>query len=310
MELQSIRYFLAVADAASFRRAAEHVGVSQPAVSQSIALLEAELGTRLFDRAARRVTLTPAGRDFLDPARRALAEFDALRGHLDRARGVVRGRLEIGTTDVASIYVLPRVYRTFRGQHPDVELSVRVEGTESLLRQLRDGAVELAIISLSVADRNAELPGPGFVAKPLFREQLLFLLAKSHPLAARRRLTLADLADTPLITFKADSITRRAVDDLFRAHGLAPRVAMEMSSPEAIKKLVEVGLGMSVLPAPSVRAEIRSGTLVAPTVKNARLERVLGVVWDGRRTLSPAGDAFLSMLDRVRNVREGPEAPA
>jgi DNA-binding transcriptional LysR family regulator len=302
MELQAIRYFLAVADEGSFRRAAERVGVSQPAVSQAIAQLEGELDVRLFDRASRRVSLTPDGRQFLEPARRALAEFEGLRGHLDRSRGIVRGRLEIGTTDVASIYVLPKVYREFRGRYPDVELSVRVEGTESLLRQLREGAIEVAIISLSVAERLAKLPGPGFVSKPLFREELLFLLASGHPLAGRRTVTLRDLAETPLITFKSDSITRRAVDDLVREHGLVPRIAMEMSSPEAIKKLVEVGLGASILPAQSVRAELAAGTLIAPRVSGVQLRRVLGVVWDGRHTLSPAGEAFVRMLDDVRNV--------
>jgi DNA-binding transcriptional LysR family regulator len=308
MDVRSLRYFLAVAGSGSFRAAARQQGVSQPAVSQSIAVLEGELGLRLFDRVARRVTLTAEGRVFLEPARRLVDDFDDLRGLLDRSRGAVRGRLELGTTDAASIYVLPKVYRAFRKRHPEVELSVRVEGTESLLRQLADRAVELAIVSYEVGERRALLPGPCYVAEPLHREDLQFILSARHPLAARRRVDLEELARTPLITFKEDSITRRAVAQVFAHAGLEPRVAMEISSPEAIKKLVEVGLGASVLPARSVAAEVRAGTLVAPAVRGVHLQRVLAVVRDGRRHASPAARAFLELAERVRNVAVEPRA--
>jgi DNA-binding transcriptional LysR family regulator len=271
-----------------------------------VALLEDEIGARLFDRVGRRVGLTPEGRLLLGPARTVLDELDGLRNLVDRARGVVRGRLELGTTDAASIYVLPRVYRAYRRRHPDVELSVHVEGTEPLLRQLLERTVEIAVVSLSAGDRRAAPPAPGFSAEPLYREDLVFLLPARHPLAGRPAVTLSELAETPLITFKQDSITRQAVAGVFAAAGLEPRVAMEVSSPEAIKKLVEVGLGISVLPARSVAAEVRAGTLVAPRVAWTKLERVLGVVRDARRTASPAAEAFLDLLETVRNVpREG-----
>jgi DNA-binding transcriptional LysR family regulator len=114
--------------------------------------------------------------------------------------------------------------------------------------------------------------------------------------------TLADLAAVPLLAFKRDSVTRRAVDALFREAGLSPRVAMEMSSPEAIKRLVAVGLGASVLPARSVVAEVRARKLAALDVQGRRLERILGVVRDARRTASPAAAAFLALLEAIRNV--------
>jgi DNA-binding transcriptional LysR family regulator len=306
VDIRALRYFLAVVDRGSFAAGARHVGISQPAVSQAVAQLEDELSTRLFDRAGRRAELTPEGRAFAESARSVVTEFDELPSRLDRARGVVRGRLELGTTDVASIYVLPEVYRLCRREYPDVELSVRVEGTESLLRQLAEHAVEIAVITLTAGDLRAEVPPP-FAAESLFREQLDFLVAPGHPLAKRREVGLGDLAPTPLISFKAESITRRAVDARFREHGVEPRVAMEMSSPEAIKKLVEVGLGAAVLPARSVASEVKAGTLVPLRIREGRLSRVLGVVRDPRRTPSPAAAAFLGLLDRVRD-RVDPES--
>jgi DNA-binding transcriptional LysR family regulator len=304
VDIRSLRYFLAVVDEGSFGAGARRASVSQPAISQAIAQLEEELSARLFDRGGRRVALTPDGEAFVESARRVVAEFDELPARLDRARGVVRGRLEIGTTDVASIYVLPRVYRAYRRRYPQVEISVRVEGTESLLRQLAARTIEIAVITLSVGDRVADVPAP-FSAEPLFREQLDFLVSKGHPLAGRGRLALADLAEQPLITFKEDSITRQAVDALFREHGIEPRVAMEMSSPEAIKRLVEVGLGMGILPARSVSSEVRAGTLVGLPLRDAKLDRVLGVTRDPRRTPSPAAAAFLGLLEQIRNVPAG-----
>jgi DNA-binding transcriptional LysR family regulator len=308
MDLQTIRYFLAVAEEGSFGAAARRVGVSQPAISQGIARLEGEVGGRLFDRSARRAALTPEGELLLEPARRLRDDAESLGNLIDRSRGVVRGRLELGTTDAASIYVLPRVYRAFRRRYPDVELSVRVEGTRPLLRQLADRSIELGIVSLSVGDLSALPADSPWLADPLYREDLPFILSARHPLASRRRIELAELADTPFITFKEDSVTRRAVAALFAAAGMEPRVAMEISSPEAIKKLVEVGLGASVLPARSVAAEVRAGTLVTPTVRGARLDRVLGVVRDPRRSPSPAAAAFLRLLEQVRNVRAAPDA--
>ena len=305
MDARALRYFVAVADAGSFRAAARRLSLSQPAVSQAIASLEGGLSAKLFDRGGREIALTPAGRVLLEPARRALAELDALPGLLDRSRGVVRGRLELGTTDVASIYVLPKVYRTFGRRYPEAELSVHVEGSEPLLSLLRRGALELAIVSLQIGGEVAPIP-EGFSATPFFREPLDFVVAGTHPLAGRRRVTLAEVAAVPLLGFKSDSVTRRAVDARFREEGLSPRVAMEMSSPEAIKKLVAVGLGGAVLPARSVAAEVRAGTLAVLPVQGPRLERVLGVVRDARRTASPAASAFLELLEGIRNVEAVP----
>lgn len=305
MEIRSLRTFLAVLETGSFRAAAERLGVTQPAISQTIANLEDELSCRLFDRRRRGITPTFEGERLAEMARPVVGEFDELPTRFDRVRGEVRGRLEIGTTDVASIYVLPKVYRAFRSRYPQVDLSVRVEGTAPLLDQLHRAAIELAIITLSAGDRDADVPPP-FRAEPLFREQLDFLVARQHPFAKRRRVTLEDLASEPLITFKPDSITRQAVDSVFREAGLEPRIGMEMSSPEAIKKLVGVGLGLGVLPYRSVAAEVRAGSLRTLRVEGVDLQRVLGIVRDAGRSPSPAAAAFLDLLERIRNVEVSP----
>jgi DNA-binding transcriptional LysR family regulator len=302
IDVRLLRYFRAVAEAGSFRAGARRAGVSQPAVSQAVALLEEEIGAQLFERVSRRALLTREGSLLLEHARRLIAEFDDLPALLARSRGVVCGRLEIGTTDAASIHVLPKVYRTFRRRYPQVELSVRVEGTASLLRELEARSIELALLNLKVGSTETRLPEGGFEGRPLFREDLLFVVSARDSLASKRRVSLSDLADTPFLTFKSDSITRRAVETLFREHGATLRVAMEISSPEAIKKLVEVGLGASVLPSRSVQAEVQAGRLAILSVPEAKLARILGVAQDARRAASPAVQAFLGLCERIRNV--------
>lgn len=300
MDPRLLAAFFGVAETSSFRAAARRLHLSQPAVSQAVARLERELGVRLFVR-GKRVSLTPEGTRFLEPARRAHAELESLKGIFDVRPDVVRGRLELGTTDVASIYVLPRVYRMFRSRHPEVELSVRIEGSESLLAQLAASAVEIAVISLAVGDRRASLPSAAYRAEALFREDLVFVAGRRHPLAKRRQLSRRDLADHAFITFKRESITRQAIDHYFAEEEVTPRIAMEMSSPETIKRLVEVGLGTSCLPARSVRDEIRAGSLVALPVRGGKISRELGLVWNDKRGLSRAGQAFLDLARESRD---------
>lgn len=185
--------------------------------------------------------------------------------------------------------MLPRAFRRFTRRHPEIDLSVTVEGTEPLLGALRARRIELAVANLPV-------PGGDIEASVVDEDRLLPVLPRAHPLAGRKRIRPEELSETPMITFKSESVTRREVDRAFAARGIAPRVAMEISSPEAIKKLVEAGLGFSFLPARSVRAEIREGKVASPALAGMRLDRKLGLFRVKGRYLSPAAAAFAALI--------------
>ncbi len=289
MELPNVRAFLAVVREGGFSAAARVLHLSQPSVSTRVRRLEEKIGEPLFERRGKDVRLTAAGTHLLPIAEDLVRSAEDLARAARDFRSLKRGRLDIGTTDVASIYVLPRAYRRFVRLYPEVDLSVAVEGSVPLLGALRAGRIELAVANLPVE-------GDDLAADVIDRDDLLPVLPRRHPLAARKRVRLDELASIPMITFKANSVTRREVDRAFAASGLAPRIAMEISSPEAIKKLVEVGLGFSILPARSVRADLREGRLASPALSGPRLERRTGLIRPQNRYLSPAALAFASLV--------------
>lgn len=287
-----LRSFLEVARQEGFSAAARTLHMTQPTISMQIGRLEESLGVRLFDRKGRKAALTPAGRHLLRYVEDVLRAAGDLESAAEDFCGLQAGVLDIGTTDVASIYVLPRAYRRFLSAYPAVDLSVAIDGSTPLMQALREGRIELAICSLPVDGEEIDVT-------VIDRDRLLVILPRRHPLAGRKRIRLEALSDTPMITFKANSVTRREVDRVFVSRNLSPEVAMEISSPEAIKKLVEVGLGFAVLPERSVRAEIRDGRLASPSLIGIRLERKIGVVRMKGRYLSPATRAFLEILGKV-----------
>lgn len=289
-DLAPLRAFLAVTREGGFSAAARALHLTQPTVSMQIRRLEEEWGERLFEREGRRVRPTPAGAHLAAAAEEVVRAAENLTGAARDLRDVRAGDLQIGTTDVASIYVLPRAYRAFLEHYPAVDLSVTVDGTLPLLDALREGRIELAVATLPV-------PGVEWETAVVDRDPLFPILPRRHPLAGRKRIRPEELADTPMIAFKENSVTRREVDRAFAGAGVRPRVAMEISSPEAIKKLVEVGLGFAVLPERSVRAEIAAGRLASPALAGVRLERRIGVVRLRGRYLSPAARAFLAILE-------------
>ncbi len=295
MEWSFLEAFVAVARSGSVSAAARKIHITQPAVSVRIRRLEEQVGERLFHRSGRGVALTAAGSHLLPRAEEALLAAKAFSTAAADYSGVRGGELRIGTTDVASIYILPGAYRLFLRRFSEVELSVRVEGTTSLLAALREGEIEIAVVSLPAE-------GDDLVVTKIASDPLVAVLPSSHPLAKRSRVDLGQLVATPMITFKRDSVTRRMVEREFGLRGLEPRIGMEISSPEAIRKLVEVGLGFSFLPARSVRREVREGRLASPKITGVRFDRTIGAVMLEGRYLSPAAQAF---LDTVKIRGEG-----
>lgn len=304
MEVTPLRSLIAVARLKSVSEAARSLHLTQPAVSAHLRRLESEFGAKLVVRSGRGSALTPAGEFLVPYAERVIHGLEDLGAAAEDFRGARGGSLAIGTTDVASVYVLPRVYRRFVHAHPAIDLSVVVEGTESLLDALSEDRIELLVASLGEEERG------GLVFEAIATEKLVAILPTEHPLASRRRVRLDELAPSPLITFKSDSHTRRRISRRFAENGLSPTIGMEISSPEAIRKLVEVGLGYAFLSERSVRAAIREGRVVSPAIEGVRFERSIGIAYQRGRYLSPAADAFLALVrDRGKSKRK-PEGTA
>ena len=290
MELSPVhvRTFAEVVRHASFSRAAEGLHLSQPAVSHHIRHLEQALGARLLERVGRRAFPTAAGEVLLEHAGRALAELEAARQAIQRLRGVVAGRVRLGTGATASTYFLPDVLRRLRARHPDLELVVVTGNSPELAASVAASQLDLAVLTLPVRGRQ-------LVTRPFRSDPQVAIAAPDHRWPRRGALRPADLAEAPLILYDRGGTIRQVIDAWFQRAGVRPRVAMELGNVEATKRLVAAGLGVSVLSAVAVRAELRGRTLAARALAPP-LERRLAIVQRRDKPVTPALDAVLAAL--------------
>jgi DNA-binding transcriptional LysR family regulator len=247
IELRHLRYFLAVADELHFGRAAERLRVAQPALSQQIRRLEAELGTPLFRRSTRRVHLTDAGLILRDEIRRIWGE---LGGAFDAAQRAGRGEsgvLRVAFAASVMFLALPRLIRRFRASFPDVRLELREMPSAPQVDALRSGELDIGFVRQPSPDSALHL-------EPVMREPLLIAVSKSHRLAKRTRLTLHDLAQEDFVLFPREVAPglHAQVMALCRNAGFTPRVVQESRELYTTVSLVEAGVGVTIIPA-SVR---------------------------------------------------------
>ncbi|MBB4781441.1 LysR family transcriptional regulator [Streptomyces rapamycinicus] len=286
MELQQMRYVVAVAETNSFTRAAERCLVVQSALSHQIARLEKELGARLFERTSRRVRLTPAGAAFLPAARQCLDAAERAAAEVAAAVGEVRGRLAVGLIPTVTAVDIPGALRDFRERYPRVRVSLRVGASDDLVEQVREGALDVAFLGLPTTVRPQ-----GVAAHELARDRLVAVVAPDHPLAGESRVDLRRLSSEVFVDLPAGTAGRAQSDLAFEAAGLTRDVAFEVTSADFIARLVGPGLGVAMLPtayAPHLAGVVTIEVADAPA-------RVEYVIWS-RFSRTPAATAFLTAL--------------
>ncbi|MEE4492928.1 LysR family transcriptional regulator [Streptomyces sp. NPDC050529] len=286
MELQQMRYVIAVAETKNFTRAAEQCLVVQSALSHQIARLERELGARLFERTSRRVRLTAAGEAFLPAARQALDAADRARAEVAAAAGEIRGRLAVGAIPTVTAVDLPAALKRFHLRHQKVRISLRSGASEELVERVRQGTLDAAFLGLPLGPRPKGVRG-----RELGRGHLVAVVAPGHPLADLDQVDLARLADEPFVDFPAGTAGRAQSDDAFAQAGVRREVAFEVTAPDPMARLIRQGLGVGLLPAAYV-AEFPDLPVVRLRDAPARVEHL---VWSSLRP-SPAAAAFLSLF--------------
>ncbi len=282
MDTQSLAAFLEVAGSQSFSKAGERLHLSQPAISKRVAALEAAIGSKLFDRVGRQISLTDAGRTLLPYARRVLDDIEDGRRALSQLSGEIGGRLSIGTSHHIGLHRLPPVLKQFTQKFPDVDLDIHFMDSEIACQEVLSGRLELGIVTLP-SERLAHLE-----TRLVWPDPLAVVASPEHPLAARKKLSLRDLAEYPAVLPDEATYTHRIIKTALQTQGLEPRVRLATNYMETLKMLAAIGLGWSVLPRSMI-----DDTLVALPVSGIRLQRELGAVWHERRTLSGAARALL-----------------
>jgi DNA-binding transcriptional LysR family regulator len=291
--LPQIEAFLEVARRQNLSRAAEALFVSQPTLTARLQSLEATLGEQLFIRTRRGMRLTEAGDAFLPYAEHAVAALADGRERLGELRRGVAGRLVLGAPPTVSTYTLPALLARFSAAHPGVRLAVKTGTSEEILDMVLHDQVQLGIIRA--------LANPEIETIPLYTDTLVLIAGPGHRLARSnpgRQARMADLAGEVLVLFGRSSSYLEFTTATFRQAGVLPGSVLELDNIEAAKKMVERGLGVSLVPTSTVAGELAAGTLARIELVDAAPARREIVAVRRRDAGPPAGAAalFLGML--------------
>jgi DNA-binding transcriptional LysR family regulator len=300
-----LRSFLAVARAGGFSRAARVLGQSQSSVSQAVALLENELGERLFERTGRTIHLTEAGQILAGHAERIFAELEAAHRHLAELRDLSAGRLTVGTSDTLATHLLPPVLAAFRAAHPAIELRLVNCPSPAVASGVARRELDLGIATTPLPPAVLRAEGTSAVQVELLQRQRDVLICPpGHPLARRRRLQLRELSGEPLLLLDRSTASRAHLETSFAARGLNPRVVMEMSSVEVLKRLVELGFGLSIVPEVATAAEVARRSLAAVRLPRGPLPRHVVLLTRAAAPPTRAASAFIAVV-RSQLARTG-----
>jgi DNA-binding transcriptional LysR family regulator len=288
--IRQLEVFLAVARAGSFRRAAQVVHLSQPALSQHVAELERGLGARLLDRQRRVVTLTEAGRILQEHGVRVLATLAGAQEAIAELDGSGRGSLTIGASTTPGIYLLPRIIGTFERQNPAVSVQLRIANSRVIEEQVRANEVDLGVVG-----GHGMWPGEECLAAGVL-DKLVLIVPPSHPWTAGRTLGPARLAQERFLVREEGSATREVTERALQHAGVRLGRTMELGHTEAIKQAVMAGLGVAFVSLYAVRGELENGQLRHMRVQGVEITRHFHVIHNEARALTARSRAFIASV--------------
>lgn len=286
---EQLNAFYTVALEKNFSRAAEKLFRTQPAISQAIHSLEDQLGQPLFLRQGRTSTLTQAGQILLEHVEEVFETLERGRFRLEALKELEGGRLTISTSDTTACYLLPKVLTIFRDRYPKIEICIRCKPSPLAAEQVLSHEADIGIITLSI-----EHPKLAF-EKLILREDVA-ICSTNNSLAARTKISFAELVKHPLLLLDRGSNTRTYIDQRLDETGLKPRIAMELGSIEVIKRLVQLDFGVSIVPRISLGEELEKGSIVVMTIFKRNECCTLGVVYPVQGIFPLAARIFVIML--------------
>ena len=286
MDLFQLETFLAVAEERSFSRAAARLHRTQPAVSQVIAKLEAELGETLVERSAG--NLTDAGEVLQEYAQKMLNLRKDAGAALVELRSLHRGRLDLAANEYTCLYLLP-VLDAFRREHPRIKVAVQRSLASRIADEVLSHSVEMGVVSFRPED-------PQVISTVVYRDELVCVMSPAHALAKSGKVSIARLGRETFVAHNVPSPLRRREIDAFERHKTPLQMDVELPSLEAIKKFVQRGNGVALVPKLTVESELESGALVAVQVPELQVERKLRLVHRKQAALSHAAKEFLRVV--------------
>ena len=289
--LDQLRILKAIVDEGSFKKAADSLFVTQPAISLQVQNLEKQLEIAIFDRGGRKAQLTEAGKILLKYCEKILGECHETCKAIEDLNNLKGGSLIIGASQTTGTYLMPRMIGKFRQQYPDVSVQLQIHSTRRTGWSVANGQIDIAIIGGQLPIELNEL----LDVIPFATDELALVLPTNHPLSNLKELTKEDLYRLNFITLDTQSTTRKVLDQLLSSSGLDVQrlhIEMELNSLEAIKNAVQSGLGVAFLPVVSIEKELSGGRVHKPVVADLEVKRELKLITNPGRYSSRASEAF------------------
>ena len=289
MHLETLKVFCDVVETKSFSVAASQNYVTQSAVSQQIRMLEEKYGKQLLERTRGNVQLTPAGEILYQVSKEIVQRYQDLEGRLQDVAKVVAGTVRVATVHSIGLYELSTQLKRFLKAYPQVQLQLGYSRSSKIYEDALKGGIDLGIVAYP--SRR-----PGITTIPLREDRLVLVVPPAHAFAKHRTISTNRLAGEALVGFDRDIPTRRETDRVLRKHGIDPRYVTELDNVEVMKRVVEIGLGIAILPEQAVRPEVKGGTLVTVQLSDEVFPRQLGIIHRSGKHFSPAAAKFIECL--------------
>jgi DNA-binding transcriptional LysR family regulator len=291
MDLYQLETFIAVAQEKSFSRAAQRLHRTQSAISQTISRLEEELGETLFDRSSRDGTLTDAGHLLVEYAEELLNLRSEAHDALAELRQLHQGKLVIAANEFTVLCLLP-ILNEFHRLHPTIKIQVQRALASQIQRLVVNHNVEFGVLSFKADDEQLN-------STIFYRDQLVFVVYPSHPLANAKNVSIRDLGAESFVAHNVVSPYRAKVIEAFKNSKTALNMNVELPTLESIKEFVRMGSGLAMVPRITVEADLSRGDLVEVPINELRLERQMRIVSREGAPMSHAGRAFLKVCEQM-----------
>lgn len=289
MHVETLKVFCDLIDTGSFSVAAAQNYVTQSAVSQQIRTLETRYGRKLVERAKRRVRPTPAGEIFYEVSKQIVTRYNDLEARLQAFSNIVAGTVRVATVHSVGLYQFADELKRFVKAYPNVNIRLEYKKSNQVYDDILSGTLDVGVIAYPTKRPQIRLI-------PFREDRLVLICSPSHPFAKQRAISIKKLEGQNFVGFEKDIPTYKAIERALQRHGIHVHYVAEVDNIEVIKRIVEVGTGVSIVPEPAVRADVRNKSLIAVPLTDETFVRQLGVIYKEGRHFSPAAEKFIATL--------------
>jgi LysR family transcriptional regulator, transcriptional activator of the cysJI operon len=289
MQIESLKVFCDLTETESFTKAAQINGVTQSAVSQQISSLERQFKSLLIERSKKKFRLTREGQVLYDYSKQIIGTYDALHSKLQEIKDIISGTIRVSTIYSIGLHDLPPYVKRFLKSYPTVNIHVEYRRSNQVYEDVLGNVVDLGLVAYPTKDPKIEI-------LPIKKDPLVLVCHPHHPLAKVRGIKLKTIAGQKFIGFEPDIPTRKAIDKVFREHGVEVNHVMEFDNIETVKRAVEIDAGIAIVPHSTITQEIQKQTLASVPIEDVDMFRPLAVIYKKTKVLSPAIKQFLAIL--------------